>query len=720
AIEKVVVHNNTSYMNSEQLAARLSVIPLRCDPYTLDELNYQPMRLYMESHNERVSVKASDIEITDQRITLPNPNLPLVTLAPEQCINVTMYYEKGNAHIHSKFSPTSIVEMIPKGDTIALNIESVDFDISTVLFCDGIIYRLIELEYIVFIATNVAHQTVIFIMAQGTIFFFKTDEGYGHFSQWAKSTFTDESKNKFSTAEQYFMYHKARYFNDIETAEIILRSVNAHPGFHRKKGREIKEFNAAQWSEVCEDIAYRGNMLKFTQNEKLKALLLETDNMMLVEASPYDRIWGIGYSMDDASHNTSSWGKNLLGRTLMKVRDEIRLQPSCVNHTTGSNMSGHIAWKKDVDWEKPMVQTKGRERFDDIDKWLYRPGLVCRIYGGEYIFIDTSNYWTNLASSEAMSRVNSLVGILNATVNYEKSIRAFLKYIVKRCNSRVGKSIPTSVCIGTKRLELDLDRETRSIRFYDSRPLLDDISHNIHAGVAGVCIMPIDTIAIPEAYTFPGKGDIVNYLQKLFPDMRDFMTIIWHIGNCLVDPIARPKSVMLCGPGGSGKRYTKSMHPDVAEVIASNRMAICYDVDLEKDQLNMGVFKNISGSDYIRVGHISYLDKQPQYHTDAIMRRVVCVLMNVAALSIPATVVPEDPESRMDFACFCIYMDEACMYIEETFDFITVFDGLGVISVLSKLLEMTSEEIIFKSKLISSMSVIDIDGTTAIRGLRLR
>lgn len=483
-----------------------------------------------------------------------------------------------------------------------------------------------------------------------------------------------------------------------------------------------------------------------------------------------------------ALRNMSSWGKNLLGKVLVRVRDEIKRQQRCVDHSSNLTMSGHISWKKDVDWEKPMVQTKGRDRFDDIDTWLYRPGLVCRIYGGEYIFIDTSNYWTNLASSEAMSRVNSLVGILNATVNYEKSIRAFLKYIVKRCNSRVGKSIPTSVCIGTKRLEIDFDRESRSVKFFDSKPLLDDISQSVHIGVAGVCIMPIDTVAIPELYTFPGKGDIVNYLQKLFPDMRDFMTIIWHIGNCLVDPVSRPKSVMLCGPGGSGKStflqqlytcligccgilpdgsltgYTRSMHPDVAEVIASNRMAICYDVDLEKDQLNMGVFKNISGSDYIRVGHISCktncaltlatngivnIDKEPQYHTDAIMRRVVCVLMNVAAMSIPATIVPEDPESRIDFVCFCIYtrlcyesmpispmtllltlcasrMDEALMYIKETFDPITVFDGRGVISILAKLLKMTPEEVVFKSRLISPMSVVEIDGVTVIRGLSLR
>lgn len=447
-------------------------------------------------------------------------------------------------------------------------------------------------------------------------------------------------------------------------------------------------------------------------------------------------------------------------------------------------MSGSLEWKNDSGWTKPMVETKGRDRYDDIDTWLYGPGLLCRIDGGEYVFVDTSNSWCNLSSPEAMSRINTLVGILNATVNIDKSMRPFLKYIVKRCNVRVGKTIPTSICVGTRRLEINIDEESRIMTFNDCRPLLDDVSRSANAIVRGVCIMPIDTDIIPTSFKFPGKSEIINHLMRVFPDPREFVTIMWNAGNSLVDPVSRPKSIMLCGPGGSGKSNllqllfgcmvgccgilpdgsltgrAKSMSPEIAEVIASCRMALCYDVDLETDQLNMAVFKNISGGDYIRVGYnscktncslmlatngIVNIKTQPDWHKDSIMRRVVCVLMNVEALSIPKDLgtIPEDKESRMDFLCACAYIrmiyesipvtpmsllltlccseiDEALLYIEETSDAISVFDGMEVINIISKIINYDAKSVIFKSKLISPMAVIEIDGHTVLKGLRPR
>jgi hypothetical protein len=166
------------------------------------------------------------------------------------------------------------------------------------------------------------------------------------------------------------------------------------------------------------------------------------------------------------------------------------------------------------------------------------------------------------------------------------------------------------------------------LKLSDCRALVKVVSKDVHPCVMGVCIMPIDTNVIPSIYRFPGEGRILIALMKLFPDPRAFVTILWHIGNCLVDPVSRPKCVMLCGPGGSGKSTvlqqvhsclggccgiipdgslvgtSKSMSTDFAEVIASCRMALCYDVDLEAHPLNMSIFKDISGSDYVRVGFI--------------------------------------------------------------------------------------------------------------------
>lgn len=574
------------------------------------------------------------------------------------------------------------------------------------------------------------------------------------------------------------MYHKAITFNDNDTAEKILSKSECSPAEYKKLGGHISNFNSSTWNDLSVDISYRGNMLKFEQNSLLRETLLSTGDKLIVEASPYDKIWGIGFDHNSADGNRDKWGTNLLGQILMRVRNDLGSSNMAMTVADSSEKSGNITWRYDVKWEKPMVKSKGRQRYDDVDKYLYHQGLLCRIHGGEYIFVDTANYWCNLASDEAVSRINAMIDIMNATVNYEKSFKPFIKYIIKRCNANVGAPIPTSVCIGTERLEIELDENSNTITFNECRALLK-VAANVDRIVAGVCIMPIDITLIPSSYMFPGKGEILNYIIKIFPDMRDLITIMWHIGNCVVDPISRPKSVMLLGPGGSGKSTllqimfssligccgiipdgaltgrSSSMSQTVSEVVASFRMAVCYEVGLEKDKLNMSVFKNISGSDYIRVGYNSCksncsltlasngiidLERQPDYLEDAIMRRVVCVLMNVNAMEIKTSYPPEDIESRLDFICACIYIrlryefmpvspmsllltmcaskiDKALEHIKETTEPINVFDGSLVLDVLAGILRLSKADIILKAKLISPLCTIDVDGHTLLRGL---
>lgn len=70
----------------------------------------------------------------------------------------------------------------------------------------------------------------------------------------------------------------------------------------------------------------QGNFLKFSQNEKFKEFLLSTADRILVEASPYDKIWGIGMlETDPKANDPSQWnGENLLGFALMEVRDLLK------------------------------------------------------------------------------------------------------------------------------------------------------------------------------------------------------------------------------------------------------------------------------------------------------------------------------------------------------------------------------------------------------------
>ena len=96
----------------------------------------------------------------------------------------------------------------------------------------------------------------------------------------------------------------------------------------QKKGKLVHNFKGHRWDECKEEIVYRANLAKFSQNYDIKSILLKTGNAILAEASPYDRIWGIGCSADDpkAMHPDLWKGENLLGHALMRVRDELALE----------------------------------------------------------------------------------------------------------------------------------------------------------------------------------------------------------------------------------------------------------------------------------------------------------------------------------------------------------------------------------------------------------
>lgn len=142
------------------------------------------------------------------------------------------------------------------------------------------------------------------------------------FSQWWASNFQVENVN-YSCMEQYMMAQKARLFNDYETLDKITKAKD--PKKIKALGRQVKNFSELLWKENRYDIVLKGNLSKFTQNEELKIFLIATKNKIIVEASPYDKIWGIGMSANDkAIENPLLWkGENLLGFALMEVRDYI-------------------------------------------------------------------------------------------------------------------------------------------------------------------------------------------------------------------------------------------------------------------------------------------------------------------------------------------------------------------------------------------------------------
>lgn len=204
--------------------------------------------------------------------------------------------------------------------------------------------------------------------ATGPIFFWREfEEPYGFMCQWYTSFFTDPSTHPthtFNCGEQYMMYRKALVLATLDHESEPDPAATPHTG--KRKGKQPKKAPSSQrakitldqedrahlpamiiaeskprkqkglarsikftpyqlttWETAKFDIVCQGTYCKFTQNLDLKRKLLETGERELLEASPMDRVWGIGFIAEVAEMHRKDWGSNLLGKALMSVRERL-------------------------------------------------------------------------------------------------------------------------------------------------------------------------------------------------------------------------------------------------------------------------------------------------------------------------------------------------------------------------------------------------------------
>lgn len=142
------------------------------------------------------------------------------------------------------------------------------------------------------------------------------------FSNFQPVTFEHKGE-KFLTTEQAFMWEKAKFFKDEEIAAEVLKT--AMPYACKKLGRKVKGFDGEAWGAVCYEIMLNINRHKYLENALFKVLLKNTGSRTIVEASPYDKVWGVGLGENHEDiEDESKWdGQNLLGKVLMELREEI-------------------------------------------------------------------------------------------------------------------------------------------------------------------------------------------------------------------------------------------------------------------------------------------------------------------------------------------------------------------------------------------------------------
>ncbi len=158
------------------------------------------------------------------------------------------------------------------------------------------------------------------------------------FSQWYEAPFTVDGQ-RYPTAEHFMMAEKASLFGDLQIRSEVLRAPN--PGAAKALGRQVRGFSEERWLQHRYSIVLRANEAKFTQNPDLGNFLNQTGSRILVEASPVDRVWGIGLAADDEKvNNPNLWrGLNLLGFALMHVRERIDALPNLQFDTDATRRS---------------------------------------------------------------------------------------------------------------------------------------------------------------------------------------------------------------------------------------------------------------------------------------------------------------------------------------------------------------------------------------------
>lgn len=172
---------------------------------------------------------------------------------------------------------------------------------------------------------------------QTVIGFFKESDPYGEFSnfythaepfEFVVPSFAQRSSFQKSCmcpwTEKAVMLTKALLFEDYESAQKIVDAETAKDA--KALGRTVKYFDQATWNKHLEEIAYEVCRQKFTVDAHCKKVLLDTGDQVLAEASPWDKIWGIGIEVgDERVQDQSQWkGQNILGTALMQVRTSLR------------------------------------------------------------------------------------------------------------------------------------------------------------------------------------------------------------------------------------------------------------------------------------------------------------------------------------------------------------------------------------------------------------
>lgn len=144
------------------------------------------------------------------------------------------------------------------------------------------------------------------------IHFYRSREQYGCFSNFSLHSF-EANGRRWKTSEHFFQAQK--FLNSPEHFDRVWMAKS--PSDAALLGRDRNSPLRSDWESVKDSVMKQALLAKFRQNNLIQLILLSTDGKQLVEKTSNDYYWGCG------SNNT---GRNMLGKLLMEVRDELKLE----------------------------------------------------------------------------------------------------------------------------------------------------------------------------------------------------------------------------------------------------------------------------------------------------------------------------------------------------------------------------------------------------------
>jgi energy-coupling factor transporter ATP-binding protein EcfA2 len=431
---------------------------------------------------------------------------------------------------------------------------------------------------------------------------------------------------------------------------------------------------------------------------------------------------------------------------------------------------------EDDDWDYIPGGDESLERYYNLKNKVVDMGYLAYSGGNMYFYVDASRQWSLLMSRDSLARICGVLGTKNVSVSTAETVEHYYPWLAKRAIVNAALPLQRSMCIGTRRIEVALEGD--GVIFSKGRRIAE-VPEHADQRAAEMCISPIMSTKLPMAWRWPGGGAIYNHIAPLFIDSRDMLTLMWHIGNCIIDPMQTPRSLMLAGPGGSGKStilntivnvlqgcsgalpdgtftaHHASVSEKVLKQLLASRMVTCGDVDLEKHTMDMHAVRTIVSSDYITLGPYRSLikcsltlatnglmDPKMDYvaASDSIIRRMIVVYMDAKASSLENDEIPQSQEARGDFACACAYIRlkyahvpvtprtvlltlMGARYLEiqhmiEEVDEPTLTDYIDVLTIIQAAVGIPYADIGHKASLISRDAVISMGERRFLRGLR--